>query len=244
MNTEEEKYMADFFPDWKNWRKEFQAWRVQSRKPNGNTVVFIPARSGSTRIKDKNIYPLCGKPLIAYTIEVAKALYGVDRIIVSTDSPRYAAIAGDFGAEAPVLRPKELAGATSRFKDAYYHLLFALASTGYQVSTIVTLLPTSLFRNVVRIQEMVDMTKRYGVCQSVFRPQVVRYSASPANDGCIPFKSIGLFSGRNVSQVNIHRTKLFFTNNPFELVDIDTQEDLDMARLILEKGLFDFGIIQ
>ena len=71
---------------------------------NKKIIAIIPARSGSKGLKDKNIKPLNGKPLIAYTIEAAKNAELFDEIIVSTDSEHYAQIAKQYGAKVPFLR--------------------------------------------------------------------------------------------------------------------------------------------
>src|SRR4030042_3851730 len=76
-------------------------------------IAFIPARSGSNRIKDKNIRALGKHPLITYTITSAIQSGIFERIIVSTDSPKYARIARYYGAEIPFLRPKKYASASS-----------------------------------------------------------------------------------------------------------------------------------
>lgn len=67
-------------------------------------VAIIPARSGSKRITDKNIYPFCGKPLMAWAIEAALQSGVFDKVMVSTDSERYADIAREYGAWVPFLR--------------------------------------------------------------------------------------------------------------------------------------------
>ncbi|MGI6657728.1 MAG: pseudaminic acid cytidylyltransferase [Desulfobulbus sp.] len=72
-------------------------------------IAVIPARAGSKRIPGKNIRPFCGKPLLAYPIEAARASGLFDHIVVTTDSTQFAAIARQYGAETPFLRPKELA---------------------------------------------------------------------------------------------------------------------------------------
>lgn len=72
-------------------------------------VAVIPARGGSKRIPRKNIKQFCGKPMIAYTIEAAKNAQCFDNIVVSTDDLEIAAIAKEFGADVPFLRPHELA---------------------------------------------------------------------------------------------------------------------------------------
>ena len=74
-------------------------------------MAVIPARGGSKGVVGKNIRPICGKPLIAYTIETALAArHLLHRSIVSTDDPDIKAIACEYGADVPFLRPPELAG--------------------------------------------------------------------------------------------------------------------------------------
>ena len=72
-------------------------------------LAVIPARGGSKRIPRKNIRPFAGKPMIAWSIEAARASGLFDRILVTTDDDEIARIATDFGAEAPFRRPAELA---------------------------------------------------------------------------------------------------------------------------------------
>ena len=71
-------------------------------------VAVIPARGGSKRIPGKNIRPFCGKPMIAWSIEAAKASGCFDRIVVSTDDPEIAETAKAWGAEVPFTRPVAL----------------------------------------------------------------------------------------------------------------------------------------
>lgn len=71
-------------------------------------IAVIPARGGSKRIPRKNIKPFCGKPMIAWSIEAARASGLFERIVVSTDDAEIAAIAKEWGAEVPFVRPKEL----------------------------------------------------------------------------------------------------------------------------------------
>lgn len=72
-------------------------------------LAVIPARGGSKRIPGKNIKEFCGKPMIAWSIEAAKASGCFDRIIVSTEDTEIAAVAEQYGAETPFLRPGHLA---------------------------------------------------------------------------------------------------------------------------------------
>ena len=71
-------------------------------------IAIIPARGGSKRIHRKNIKEFCGKPMIAWSIEAAKASGLFDCIIVSTDDVEIAEVAGLYGAEVPFMRPVEL----------------------------------------------------------------------------------------------------------------------------------------
>lgn len=72
-------------------------------------MAIIPARGGSKGVPRKNIRPLAGKPLIAYAIETALASDMIDRVVVSTDDMEIAAVARQYGAEVPFMRPPELA---------------------------------------------------------------------------------------------------------------------------------------
>lgn len=72
-------------------------------------LAIIPARGGSKRIPRKNIRVFCGKPMIAYSIEAALQSTCFDRVVVSTDDAEIAAVAREYGAETPFVRPEELA---------------------------------------------------------------------------------------------------------------------------------------
>ncbi len=71
-------------------------------------IAVIPARGGSKRIPRKNIIDFCGKPMIVWSIEAAKASGSFDHIIVSTDDNEIAELAKEHGAEVPFIRPTEL----------------------------------------------------------------------------------------------------------------------------------------
>ena len=73
-------------------------------------ICVIPARGGSKRIFKKNLKFFCGKPIICWSIEIAKASKCFDRIIVSTDDKKIALIAKKYGAEVPFIRPKSISG--------------------------------------------------------------------------------------------------------------------------------------
>ena len=109
-------------------------------------VALIPARSGSVRVKHKNIRPLAGHPLLAYTIAAARESGVFDAVIVSTDSELYARIAEHYGAETPFLRSAAMAESASPDSDWVIHALEALAGQGRRFEAYSILRPTSPFR--------------------------------------------------------------------------------------------------
>ena len=84
-------------------------------------LATICCRGGSKGVPGKNIRPLCGKPLIAYTIDSAKASTLIDDIIISTDDEQIAAIAKQFGASVPFMRPADLASDTASKWPVFIH---------------------------------------------------------------------------------------------------------------------------
>lgn len=115
-------------------------------------VALIPARSGSKRVTGKNVRPLGGHPVLAYTIAAAMASGVFARIIVSTDSEEYARIARHYGAEVPFLRPDAIAGDLSPDIEWVAFTLSALADAGEHYDSFSILRPTSPFRQAATIQ--------------------------------------------------------------------------------------------
>jgi len=111
-------------------------------------IAIIPARAGSKRLTQKNILDLCGKPLIAWTIEAALASGLFDQIYVSTDSVEIAEVATKYCADVPFLRPPSLASDTADIKDVVIHLMNWHSAQGFEsLSHIMILQPTSPLRN-------------------------------------------------------------------------------------------------
>ena len=126
-------------------------------------LAIIPARAGSKRIPNKNIRNFLGKPLIAYTIEQARKSPIIDRVIVDTDSKKIAKIAKKYGAEAPFLRPSELATDTAKAVDAILHLLNRLKKEeNYQPDYVMILQTTSPLRELRDIEECWKLMRSSG----------------------------------------------------------------------------------
>ncbi|NDB67229.1 MAG: acylneuraminate cytidylyltransferase family protein [Methylocystaceae bacterium] len=109
-------------------------------------IALIPARSGSKGVLHKNIKNLGGHPLIEWSIRACLKSRMIDRVIVSTDSVDYAQLAIQLGAEAPFLRPAQLAGDHSTDYDFVVHALDWLAENGGEPEYIVHIRPTTPYR--------------------------------------------------------------------------------------------------
>jgi N-acylneuraminate cytidylyltransferase len=103
----------------------------------------IFARGGSKGVPGKNIRPLAGKPLIAYAIEVGKAVAMIDRVIVSTDSEEIAQVARQYGADVPFMRPPELAGDDAAEILAWKHAVTEFEGFSGQKVDIMVSIPTT-----------------------------------------------------------------------------------------------------
>ena len=110
------------------------------------TLYVIPARGGSKGIPHKNIKPLAGKPLIGYSIDVARQLAADDDICLTTDDPDIAATAESMGLNVPFLRPASLATDTCGTYEVLIHALDFYRDRGIDYDTLVLLQPTSPMR--------------------------------------------------------------------------------------------------
>lgn len=124
-----------------------------------NILYLIPARGGSKGIPHKNIKPLAGKPLIYYSIDVARELTTDDNICVSTDDDEIIKVVEDYGLKVPFKRPTELATDTASTNDVILHTINYYESIGKQYDVIVLLQPTSPLRKSHHIKEALSLYK-------------------------------------------------------------------------------------
>jgi CMP-N,N'-diacetyllegionaminic acid synthase len=121
-------------------------------------VALIPARGGSKSVPRKNLLPVAGKPLIAYSILHAQACPSITRIIVSTDDDEIAQVARSFGAEVPFKRPAEAASDTATDFQVFHHALTWLSQhENYVPELVVHLRPTGPVREVSLIERAVQL---------------------------------------------------------------------------------------
>lgn len=111
-----------------------------------NCIAVIPARGGSKRIPRKNVRPLLGRPLVAYTIEAARASNLFTEVIVTTDDPEIARLAADLGAAAPFLRSPELSDDDTPVSLATVDTLCRLDASGTAFPLVAQLMPNCPLR--------------------------------------------------------------------------------------------------
>lgn len=214
------------------------------------TVVNIPARSGSKRLRNKNIADVEGVPLLALTVRFAKSLPGVDLVVLNTDDPEYARIGREHGAATPFLRPRELATDSAPIGDATDLCLRRLVETqGIHVKKLLTMYPTTPFRNPATVLRMLDALDTHPIVTSCMRSDPHWADLRPAGEDHAPrpttleslrisplprvglYKTTGCLTGLSFVHSG-QGTRLFQLKNPFELIDVDTEQDLALVRRV------------
>jgi N-acylneuraminate cytidylyltransferase len=133
-----------------------------------HVLALIPARGGSKGIPRKNLLPMAGKPLIAWSIEQALDSDRINRVVVSTDDHEIAQVARNYGAEVPFIRPHELAHDLAPDIGVFRHALEFLAQhDSYHPELVVHLRPTGPVRRVQDIDAAVDLLARRPDADSV-----------------------------------------------------------------------------
>jgi CMP-N,N'-diacetyllegionaminic acid synthase len=131
-------------------------------------LCTICARGGSRGVPNKNIKELSGKPLISYTIELAKKCSRIGKILVSTDSAEIADVAKKWGAEVPFLRPANLAGDTAPKLPVIQHAVrHCIENMKFTPDCVIDLDPTSPLRTLDDINACLDLIESDPSCDSV-----------------------------------------------------------------------------
>lgn len=124
---------------------------------NKKILAIIPARGGSKGLPGKNIRPLMGKPLIAWSIEHAQKSKYIDEIFISTDSREIADVAEKYGAPCPELRPEYLASDKSPSSEFIVYTLNKYINEGKSFDYFILLEPTSPLRDVEDVDRSIEM---------------------------------------------------------------------------------------
>jgi CMP-N,N'-diacetyllegionaminic acid synthase len=220
-------------------------------------LAIIPARGSSKGIYRKNIRMLAGKPLIAWTIDVAHNVREIDRVILTTDDPEIATVGQRYGCDVPFMRPNELAGDNAPGIAPVLHALEMLP--GYDI--VVLLQPTSPLRlkeDVVACIKVVAtgapacvtvQSLRHGIhllyemdSQANLVPACSKeFSTARRQDTQKVQMLNGAVYAADIAELLKHKSFLFQGMKAHEMpphrsIDIDDQLDLEMAELLLSKG--------
>lgn len=135
-------------------------------------LCIIPARGGSKRIPRKNIRDFCGKPVIAYSIELALASGCFDKVIVSTDDHEIASIAKSYGAEIPFMRPEKLSDDYTGTNDVIKHAIQSYICQGESVSVVCCIYATAPFIDAEYLKQgyakLIELDKSYSFSVTSF----------------------------------------------------------------------------
>jgi CMP-N-acetylneuraminic acid synthetase len=227
--------------------------------------AIIPARSGSKGIPDKNIRLLGSYPMIAYSIIAARYARGINRVIVSTDSRKYADIAIRYGAEVPVMRPPELAQDLSNDLQFMEHIIDWLYDHEQLVPEFfVHLRPTTPLRQVNIIEQAIQAMKVDSMASSLrsghasqFTPQKWFWKNENGYFTCIAgdMNPDDANSPRQIfpktyipdGYVDVLRTEYIIKNNRLhgdrvigfevpESVDIDFKEEIEQLEELIKES--------
>ena len=230
-----------------------------------SVVAIIPARGGSKRIPHKNLMPIAGRPLLAWTAEAALSAKKIDRVILSTDSNEIAAFGRSVGLEVPFLRPAEIAADATPMLPVLQHAVGWLQQNG-GVDTLVLLQPTSPGRESYHIDDAVTLIETTQ-CGSVVSVVAAPHQFNPwkllvvGDDGGLspfmetPYRPVHSNTvelptvyGRNGPSIVVCHAKdvlrgelymqpsLPYVMSPENSVDIDTPFDLELAEWLLKRS--------
>lgn len=218
-------------------------------------LALIPARGGSKRLPGKNTRPLCGKPLIVWSIDACEGVPEICDVLVSTDDKYAAEIAKNAGALVPWLRPADLATDEVMSKDVALHALHWYEKKEGAVDGVLLLQPTSPFRSCDTIRRGIELFHQHDK-----RPVVAISPASSHPMWCLkvdgmtmkPFMEGGGLHMRSqelpaafvvngafylIAPQDLARHQSFYSDDmvplvmdvPHEAIDIDTEYDWKVA---------------
>jgi CMP-N-acetylneuraminic acid synthetase len=216
-------------------------------------VALVPARGGSKRLPGKNLRPLGGRPLIAYSIAAAKSAPGITRCVVSTDDAGIAAVSREYGAEV-LMRPAELASDTATTASVAQHALERLGA-GAPGDLLVTLQPTNPLRPPTLVEDALALF-RGGDYDSVVSVTQSQEKAGGVEGGLFrPSYAIGIRSQDlppvyfenglvYVSRADMvleggdlfgKRTGALVVDSLYGRADIDTELDFEIVEFLFQK---------
>jgi len=219
-------------------------------------LALVPARAGSKGLPRKNLLPLEGKPLIAWSIEQGLAAQRIDRVLVSTDGQEIADTAIRYGAEVPFLRPAEISGDGSSTELALIHAVNELAAAGWRPDFVVLLQPTCPVRAAGAIDAAISLIETHNADSLVSAREIHPFLWTRPDDALAQYnfrarpmrQSVGVNDRLYEENGSIYITRtdvllsegwrlggkiVIFPMSARESIDIDVFDDLALAEATL-----------
>lgn len=193
----------------------------------GKNIAIIPARSGSKGLKDKNIKELQGVPLIGYAIKAAKESGLYDRIVLSTDSEKYAEIGEKYGASIPFLRSKEMSSDSAGSWDVVKEVINHLKEQNEIYDTVTLLQPTSPLRTAKDICNAMQLFKEKNALSVI---SVCEVEHSPLWSNTLP-EDGNMYGFEKKEVQNLPRQKLpvyYRMNGAIYIMKIENLDKIDV----------------
>ncbi len=225
-------------------------------------LIIIPARGGSKGLENKNIKPLAGKPLVCYSVDLAREIADEKDICISTDSDEIINIITDYGLEPPFKRPASLATDTAGTYDVLLHAVSHYSNMGIEYDALILLQPTSPFRTKSDLKNAMELYEKgldmvVGVKKTKSNPYFSLFEEN--KDGFLEISKRRYFRRRqdcpevfefngavyiiNIKSLRQHtsfndfaKIKKYVMNN-INSVDIDNETDWLFCEFLIEKGL-------
>jgi len=183
-------------------------------------LCVIPARRGSKRVIDKNILEICGKPVIAYTIEAALETKIFDAVYVSTEDEEIKEISEKYGADVPCMRPVELADDYTSSTEPCLHMYEYLEKQGKKYDSLLCLQPTSVLKIAEDITKSVEIFRKgnYDFLLSVtpIDPHYFHWALAESDAGW------GMYFGREMLKDRHELFEVFRPNGAIKLAKLDS----------------------
>ena len=191
-----------------------------------DTLFVITARGGSKGLPGKNIKDLCGKPLIAYSIDVARAFTDDENICVSTDSEEIMQVVEQYGLKVPFLRPDYLATDTATSNDVLVHAVNFFKEQGREYKKLVLLQPTSPLRTSEDVKGAMELYREdIDMVVSVMKSHAPAVLCKEDEEGFVQLIYNKKANGRQL------QTEMYEFNGAIYVMSVES---------LLEKGLGGF----
>jgi CMP-N-acetylneuraminic acid synthetase len=227
-----------------------------------SVMAVITARKGSKRLKNKNLLPLHGMPLVEWTLQAAKQSKAITNAVLSTDCPKMQELALKQGIQAPFLRPEQLANDKATSVSVVRHAIEFYRRLGREFDYVMLLQPTSPMRSATHIDEAFDKLQQckgdamISVCETEHSPiWCGQLGANQSMDGFLDSRYLNARSQdlptfyRLNGAIYIAKTAQLEKQNSFFLkqgvhayimsqedsVDLDTKLDFKLAELLMRE---------